>query len=259
MQCLILTGASRGLGAALARCLPQAGDWLITLERQPDALLQAWAQQHHVVLRQHRCDLSEPSGQAANGPDAIITNTVASLPADCTRIVLVNNAGRVQPIGMSEHRTAAEVARAINLNLTTVIVSCDALINAVRRRYAGQQAPDVRILNVSSGAGRRAASGWAVYCATKAGLDNFSASLALDLQHQGQQIRVESMAPGIVDTDMQAEIRAQDESQHPSVEMFRAFKRDGALASAEQTAAKMAQHLMSDAFGNTVLTDIRQL
>src|SRR5690606_38961522 len=96
----VLTGASRGLGAGLARGLLRKGTRLITLARRPDAELQSLAAQHGVELEQIEVDLSDL--QAAG---EVAERVCASLPRDAKRYLLINNAGTVEPVASAAKLT----------------------------------------------------------------------------------------------------------------------------------------------------------
>ena len=113
---------------------------------------------------------------------------------------------------------------------------------------------DTRIVHLGSGAGRNAYAGWSIYCATKAALDHHARAVTLD---QPPGVRICSVAPGVVDTDMQAEIRATAPERFPMRERFDAYKRDGALASPEHAARRLVEYVLSASFGQAAVADMR--
>ena len=116
-----------------------------------------------------------------------------------TPTILVNNAGRIAPIGKFGEVAVEDWAAVIHVNLIGAVRMAHAVLPAMLAAGRGM------IVNVSSGAGRRAMEGWSAYCASKAGLNMLTQSLALE--YGGAGLRVFSLAPGIVDTDMQTAIR----------------------------------------------------
>jgi benzil reductase ((S)-benzoin forming) len=82
---------------------------------------------------------------------------------------------------------------------------------------ASVSAGDRRIVHISSGAGRTAYPGWSIYCATKAALDHHARTVVLDAN---RALRICSVAPGVIDTGMQAEIRGSGEEKFPLREKF---------------------------------------
>jgi NAD(P)-dependent dehydrogenase (short-subunit alcohol dehydrogenase family) len=95
------------------------------------------------------------------------------------------------------------------------------------------------VVNVSSGSGRRPIAGSGAYCAAKAGLDMASRVAALEVEAAGVPVTITSLAPGIIDTDMQVVARAADVAEFPDVERFRAFKSEGMLKTADEVARRI--------------------
>lgn len=120
----------------------------------------------------------------------------------------------------------------INLNLAAPMILTDAFAKAYGDR-SGQKI----IINISSGAAHKPLPGWGEYCTSKAGLAMFSKVAAEELKEKG--IRVFSLAPGIVDTEMQAEIRHAHSEDFPALERFVSYKSEGQLSSAEEVAKKI--------------------
>jgi len=241
----ILTGASRGLGAALARGLLKPGTRLVTLARRTDPDLAAQANAAGVELEQLPVDLSDLAVAGATAE-----RLAAALP-QARRYVLINNAGTVNPVANTAELTdASAIASAFNLNVTAVMLLTARFLSALR----GQGA-DVRIINISSGAGRNPNAGWGVYCATKAALDMYTR--VLNAEHAAQGVRAVSLAPGIVDTDMQATIRSSDEASFPALARFQEFHATGKLSAPADVAARILAYLDRDDFGKTEIDDIR--
>ncbi len=241
----IITGASRGLGRAIALGLLGGDTQVIAISRTHDAQLARHALDQGYALQQIQCDLANPTAV-----QRLADPFMPSLPGGAKRYVLVNNAGTVNPIGKTDalHSPAA-ITAAFALNVTSVM----ALTAAFLQRTADFGA-ERRILNISSGAGRNAMPGWGVYCATKAALDRYSEVLAAE---QHPQTRIVSLAPGVIDTNMQQTIRDSDRTDFPNVEKFRSLHAQGQLSSAADTAARILTYLNREDFGATVLDDIR--
>ncbi|MCV6798307.1 SDR family oxidoreductase [Achromobacter ruhlandii] len=242
----ILTGASRGIGAAMARGLAKPGTRLITLARREDPELATYARSQDVQLEQLSVDLSDLA--AAEAAARRICDT---LPRDARRYLLINNAGTVHPVsGTDALIDGPAIAAAFNLNVTAVMLLTARFLAAVEDLKA-----DRRVLNISSGAGRNPNAGWGVYCATKAALDMYSRVVK---QEQGENgARVVSLAPGIVDTDMQAAIRSSDPKSFPALAKFQDFHATGKLSSPANVASRILAYLDRDDFGATEIDDIR--
>jgi NAD(P)-dependent dehydrogenase (short-subunit alcohol dehydrogenase family) len=154
----------------------------------------------------------------------------------------------LQPVGPIASQTPGAIARAVSLNVATPLMLAAAL--------AATPARERRIVHISSGAARQAYPGWSIYCATKAALDHHARAVALD---GDRTLRVCSVAPGVVDTGMQAEIRATDLAHFPLREKFDALKREGQLTTPAESARKVIGYALSDAFGETPVADVRDL
>jgi NAD(P)-dependent dehydrogenase (short-subunit alcohol dehydrogenase family) len=162
--------------------------------------------------------------------------------------LLANNAGIVQPTGPLPTQDIDTIARAVTVNIAA------ALMFSAAFAVAADGARDRRILHVSSGAARNAYAGWSVYCATKAALDQHARAVTLD---KTPCVRISSVAPGVIDTDMQAEVRATTDDKLPSRQRFVEMKREGRLISPDQAGRGLVDLLLSDSFGDEPVTDLR--
>lgn len=254
MNLYLVTGSSRGIGEALAGQLVSAQAIVIGLARHRSERLSRLETAGARVLQQV-ADLSTPDF-GVTVMLAQIESTLSAIGTErLTRAVLINNAGMVDPIGQSEHLHSADIARACMLNLAAPIALSAAFVTRLRGL-----ADHVQILNISSGAGRRPFPGWSVYCATKAGLDLYSQTLAAEEATHGRLgARVVSLAPGVVDTAMQGRIREHGSNHFPAVANFIAMKQQRALATPDAVAGKIAALIASPQFGSQVIADLREL
>ncbi|MDR5750292.1 MULTISPECIES: SDR family oxidoreductase [unclassified Caballeronia] len=239
----IVTGHSRGLGEAIAETLLLRGIAVLALARRRNAALAA---RFPGKLEEVELDLADLAGAER----WLATDALQRFSAGAGTLLLVNNAGMLQPVGALEQQDAGSIARAVSLNVATPLMFAAALA------VAGSAAQERRIVHVSSGAARNAYPGWSIYCATKAALDHHARAVALDAS---RALRIASVAPGVVDTDMQGEIRATGLERFPLRDKFDSLKRDGLLASPAQSAQKLVDYALSDAFGETPVVDVRDL
>lgn len=237
----ILTGHSRGLGAAIASELLAAGIPLLALARHENTELAA---RYPGLIEQVCLDLADPAALAGWLAGDVLERFIS----DAGEILLINNAGMLGPVAPAGRQNADEIIRAVNLNVTGPLL----LANALAGRHDG----GLRILHVSSGAARDAYPGWSIYGATKAALDHHARAVAQDRQ---PGLKICSLAPGVIDTDMQAEIRHASPEQFPLLERFRALKQDGLLASPQEVAAKLVSYLLGDDYGQQPVADLRTL
>lgn len=248
---LIVTGSSRGLGAALVGHRLQPGWRILGLARQANIGLQARADAAGVPLEQWTQDLSDPLPAAQRLQAWLQALDGPSLQT----VTLINNAGVVGLPAPLQQVPLATLSGALRAGLEATLLLSAAFLAATEAWPAER-----RLMNISSGLGRRAMAGSATYCAAKAGMDHLSRALALEQAALGERgARIESIAPGVIDTDMQAELRGADAAAFPERERFAALKASGQLMSADDCAAKLLRHLDSAGFGRETLTDIREL
>ncbi|HSV68858.1 MAG TPA: SDR family NAD(P)-dependent oxidoreductase [Methylibium sp.] len=240
----IVTGASRGLGAALAEQVLAPGVTLLGLSRGRHAGLAALAEAAEATVEQWPVDLAEPLPVAARLEAWL--GRVDAQRFDAA--VLVNNAALIPSAGPLESIAPDELARVLRVGLEAPLLLAGAFLRATRGWRAER-----RVLQVSSGLGRRPMAGQATYCAIKAGLDHAARAMALD------GARVAAVAPGVIDTDMQAQLRASDSAQFPEHQLFVDMKRGGQLDTPTQAAAKLLALLRREDFGSQPVTDVRGL
>ena len=239
----VVTGHSRGLGAAiadelLARKIPVLG---LARHANPDL-----AARYPGQLSEAPLDLADATAIL----DWLATPALSAFVAGAHQILLINNAGSLQPVGPLGTQDGAAIARSVTLNVTAPLLLSNALAAVT------PDASDRRILHVSSGVGRRPCAGWSVYCATKAAVDHHARTAATD---NLPGLRIASLAPGVIDTDMQAEIRASDEQRFPMLAQFQALKRDGLLSTPADCARKLVDYVLSERCQNGDIADLREL
>ncbi|WP_020201440.1 MULTISPECIES: SDR family oxidoreductase [Cupriavidus] len=242
----IITGTSRGLGAALAQALLKPGHRLICVARNRNPELEQAAAASGVKVAWHLQDLSQ-AGPAAAWLGSVL-DAVDEAPASAT---LILNAGMIEPIGPVAALQEATLVPHLLTNLATPMTMTAAFLARTERFGCPR-----KVLAISSGAARRPVEGWAAYCAGKAGLDMFVRSVNAEYAQAPAErgVRAVALAPGVVDTSMQATIRGADFAQ---VQRFRDLKDNDQLASAEDTARRIAAYLDRPDFGSTELDDIR--
>ena len=114
-----------------------------------------------------------------------------------------------------------------------------------------------KVLNISSGLGRRAMASQAGYCAAKAGMDHFTRCVALDEAGRPNGAKVCSIAPGVIDTDMQVQLRGADAAAFPDQAGFIHLKAKGQLTSPAEAAARLLKYLARPDFGDNPVADVR--
>jgi NAD(P)-dependent dehydrogenase (short-subunit alcohol dehydrogenase family) len=244
----LLTGSSRGMGLAIAEALLAPGHVVVGIARHVNDTLAERAHAAGAELHQWPLDLADAQAAAAR-VQAWLAQQPAGRFASAT---LINNAAIVSAPGPLEATPDAELARALRVGLEAPLLLTAAFLRAT------EQWPGVRkVLNISSGLGRRAMAGSTAYCAVKAGLDHFSRALALEQGALPNGAKVVSLAPGVIDTDMQAALRGADPARFPERERFAQLKAQGLLDSPAQAAAKIVAFLHRSDFGHEPVADVR--
>jgi len=238
---VVVTGHSRGLGAAVAEHLLARRARVLGVSRHGNPAL---AERYESALAEATVDLADADAleQWLRGGDMKDFLDGAQLAG------LVNNAGVLQPIGPLDVQDVAAVSRAVSVNVGAALALSAAFARAT------SAIADRRILHISSGAASNAYAGWSVYCATKAALDQHARAVQLD---RTRGLRIASVAPGVIDTDMQAEIRGTTDAKFPDRPRFVELKKTGKLRSPEQGGANLADLLLSDDFGRETVIDLR--
>jgi len=234
MKKAIVTGHTRGLGAAVAAELQARGIAVLGLAR---------GRSQQAGIEQIELDMADPAALQA----WLAGDTLRDFLQGADDALLVNNAGVVTPVGPLAVQDPADVLRAVSLNVGAPLALAAAFVRAAPTAQR-------RILHVSSGAARNAYPGWAVYCATKAALDQHARAVLLD---GDMGVRACSLAPGVIDTDMQAAIRATPDEDFPMRERFVALKDGGALDSPAACAKKLVDYLLARGFGSEPVDDLR--
>jgi NAD(P)-dependent dehydrogenase (short-subunit alcohol dehydrogenase family) len=214
-QVAIVTGAGRGLGRAAAEALAAAGA-AVVLAARTEAEINFVADQ---IKRRGGLALAISTDVSeATAVDSLITLTIRAFQ----RIdILVNNAALISPIGRTWEVDPYRWRRLLQVNVIGPFLCARAVLPQMLERGSG------RIINVTSGAAQADIVGWSAYCASKAALDRLSGVVAKEVAGTG--VVVAGVSPGLVDTDMQVEVRRSTRAAFPRVEDFRQYQANGQL------------------------------
>lgn len=185
---VLITGASRGIGAAAARAFARAGAKLGLAGRRIEAIRPVADETGATVLPCDVADFAQVQGAVQ-----------AMVEAHGRLDILVNNAGVIEPIAPMAEVDPADWTRQIAINLNGVFHGFRAALPVMLAQGGGT------ILTIGSGAAYNPLEGWSGYCASKAGAMMLTRAAHLE---SGGTVRVLSLSPGTVATDMQAAIRA---------------------------------------------------
>ena len=173
---------------------------------------------------------------------------------DAYKIVLINDAGTLGEVKPVKRLSNNSIIDVFNLNTICPVI----LSSKILQTYEGTEVSIV-IINISSGAARHPIESWAPYCASKAAIDMFSQVVQAEIGYDAKNLKIFSIAPGIVDTQMQDKIRETKPEDFPNLSKFVDYKNKGQLLSAELVAQKIFEVIEKPERHQNVLLDVRNL
>lgn len=245
----IVTGTSRGIGEALAKQLLGPDKVLVCISRNQNPRLGVEAYIKKWDHKDIALDLTQHDRIAETLRDVfreIDPDHVAS-------ITLINNAGIIHPIRrVGDSDAAAKISRSVGVNLTAAMIMTDAFIHETV-----DLAVPRKVVFLTTGAARRIVKGWSAYSAGKAGLEMYVKVLAEEQEDAVNPVQLMAFSPGVVDTEMQAEIRNASPEEFPELEKFKGYKEKGQLLNADEVAATLLDLLKSPDFGKELMVSIK--
>lgn len=221
----IITGTSTGIGRALAVHYLEKGERVLGISRRNDI--------KHNNFTFVKCDFTER--QQMHDLDLSPYFEQANYP-----ITLINNAGVLGDIKRSHEVTLTHYADLSMVNIVAPQFLCSYILQSVG--FDNVKA----IVNLSSGAGSRPVPSWAAYCASKAAIDLFSETLAAEIEELNKSTKVYSIAPGVVDTNMQEAIRNSEERNFSAKQNFVDLYENEELRSPQEVAELLSAFLEED-------------
>ena len=218
----IVTGSSKGIGKALVRLLlKKEHHQVIGISRSAD--LVAHPNYLHIPLDLGNFDL-------------VIQNLDSIFPVgNYKRVALINNAGWIGEINYLGKISSASIKSVFDINVSAPAL----LMNEFIRRYGAKPGMEKIVLNISSGAAQKSIDGWSGYCASKAALNAFTLIAHEEAKINGSEIRFFAVSPGVVDTEMQQDIRSAPKDGFTSLNKFQELKKNKQLSAPETIAKKM--------------------
>lgn len=221
----MITGGSRGLGAALTDHYLKAG----------------WVVREFSRSGQSEAHVDADFARRESAIDAIDSQMRALKDEPWEEVVVILNSAQLGPVGPLSVSKPRDWWQSLDVNLT-LNLSCAGLM---QKHFQLHQARKT-IVAVSSGAARQGMEGWGLYCLAKSGLERFIEAMAQEQAYQAQAIGAISISPGLIDTEMQAQIRATDPEHFHDVAHFQRYHQEGALRPAHQVAAAITRIVDSD-------------
>ena len=244
MEYCMLTGASRGLGEALARLMIERKSNLICLSRQRNPEIENLAAKNGTEITWVECDLAKPEDLLG------CLDTMFPPPfklGKIDRVILINNAATIEPVGLAGTVDERKLLAAATLNFASLSALCN--------RFIGTYRPvdwDKIILNITSGAADYVIPGLSLYCASKAGMDMLTRSIAREQEDAEYPVRIAAVSPGLVDTSMQERIRSANPEHLPVKDQFVRAMEKGKVVPAEEAASGLIEFIFSGFESGTV-------
>lgn len=240
MNYFFITGTSRGIGKALcSKLLEDPVNRIVGISRSTGMI--------HPRYKHIQFDFAESNKIPETAEIFFKTEGVAD------KVVLINNAailGEVGPFGTVEDKNLIDL---YSINVIAPAV----LMNSFIRKFNSASIEKI-IINISSGAGSRPIDGWGGYCSSKAAINMMSEVAALENDLQKNNFNIYALAPGVVDTAMQAEIRNVDKEKFNDVERFIDMKKSEELSNPNETAEKILYLILNAHQFNNVIQDVRK-
>lgn len=242
----LVTGASKGIGLQLSLSLAKSGFSVILLARDTNLLEESTEQVRSISPASSSiiCDLSDNNS---------IDDAILLLKRDHKKLDgIIHNAGMISPIMPMSKAPSDAWAENIQVNLIGVQRLTQGVYSLMKASTR------CRVTTISSGASLRPLESWSSYCVAKAGQDMWARCLAEEGKRHG--ISAISIAPGIVDTDMQKEIRSADSQDFPSLSSFVGYFENGDLSSPSDVAKKLLPLITTHTFEQSGQRfDVREL
>ncbi|MDC2866546.1 (S)-benzoin forming benzil reductase [Bacillus sp. BP-3] len=239
MRYVIVTGTSRGLGEAIALQLLEQGTKLISISRNQNEQLMKQAQHFNNPFDFYSFNLQEIHQIESLMEKIFSTIDVTTVSS----IHLINNAGMLAPMKPLERSESEQLIANVHVNLVAPM-----LLSSAFMKHTKDWNVDKRIINISSGAAQNPYFGWGAYCTTKAGVNMLTKCIALEETDKKYPVKVISFAPGVVDTEMQTEIRQTPKEDFIQVERFLSLKENDHLLSPNYVAKAVIDLLETNHF-----------
>ena len=239
---IIITGGNKGLGLGIAEEYHKNDYRVISIARTKIEKLH--------TIEQYQCDLSK-----ANTIEAIFLDIFSHLDKNnATQLTLVNNAGVLGSINTLENLSPDDINQTIKINLIAPLIVTSLFIKLSKEWNCKKQ-----IINISSGAAINPYESWSTYCSSKAGLDMMTKVISKEQKEAENKVSIVSIYPGVVDTNMQLQIRSTKKENFKSVQRFIDFHEQGELFTPKQVGQKIYRLDISGELKNGRILDVRNV
>ncbi|HUU50445.1 MAG TPA: (S)-benzoin forming benzil reductase [Nitrospinota bacterium] len=241
MRNIIISGATRGLGKALARGLSHPNTKLFLIARGKLEETKKAAEAKGAQAKTYNIDLADTLKL-----EETIEKIFSHIDKDSIEsFYLINNAAVLEPVGPSWKNNTKLVKYHFLVNTVAPLVLSNLFI-----KHLKDFPLDKRIINISSGAALRPIYGWSSYCCSKTALDMITSCISLEQEREKYPVKIISLNPGVMDTGMQEQIRKVEKEDFPDKDCYVRLLEEGKLPNPEWIADKIVKLLESDDFPN---------
>jgi len=231
----IVTGGSNGFGRAIVLHLLEKNNFVISLSRS--LLPKEDVEMYGHTFFQAKIDFSKSFSISAK--NAIKKSLSKMNLKNIEEVLLINNAAIVGPIDRVEKLNEKDISKHMQINLSAPIAMTQIFLELFSKFKSFKT-----VVQITSGAATSPVEGWALYCAGKAGLNMFNQVLATQ-NSADKNFKAIGYSPGIMDTNMQKNIRSAKKTQFPQIEDFKRYKIEKQLRTPEYVAADLLR-ILSD-------------
>ncbi|MCH6267595.1 (S)-benzoin forming benzil reductase [Neobacillus citreus] len=250
MKYAIVTGASKGLGEAITKRLFQEQMAVISVSRTENEELKKLAAEKGENYRHFSCNLALDK----EVQEVFMEVAHFIFKGDPEEILLFNNAGVIEPIHTVGSLDQTPTIRNIKVNLIAPILITNLFLNKAQNTNT-----TIQVINVTSGAAVHPIEGWSVYCSSKAGLNMFTQTAALEQRELGTNHKIFAFSPGVMDTKMQETIRSSSQDAFKDLEKFIGFKEKNVLLKADVVAEALVDLVLSGTVESGQIYNINDL
>ncbi|WP_395057277.1 SDR family NAD(P)-dependent oxidoreductase [Flavobacterium sp.] len=215
---LIITGGNKGIGSGIVSAYKNSGYQIISIARTlnpSDEYKEVTQIVLDLIITE---DLENAFSQILNAIDKDAVE----------RIVFINNAGTLGKIGRLENNSVSDIQSIIQINTITPFLLTSVFLKETQNWNCSK-----KIINISSGAAVKPYYGWSLYCASKAAIDMMTKAVAVEQETIENGTKIVAIYPGVVDTDMQTQIRKSKIENFADLQRFIDLKESNSLVSIE--------------------------
>ncbi|MFC2947919.1 (S)-benzoin forming benzil reductase [Virgibacillus sediminis] len=248
MKYAVVTGTSKGLGESVAKLFMEAGINVIGISRSKNGTLPKHAEENHVNYQHFSCDL----GDIEALEETFVKIAEEIYTEDLNAVYLINNAGVVDPIDQAMNVKNSDLIRHVHINTIAPI----ALMNLFLKKSVETDVP-LYGANVTSGAAERPTFGWSAYSSSKASINMYTRTVALEQEELNTENKVIAFSPGIMDTGMQEKIRTSSKEQFTDVDTFKNYKEKNLLRDTDAVAGVLVDILTDEGIRNGEIYNVK--